>query len=382
MADDEGDKYLYGEEDEYKTSIGDEVLKNGKNGSPVFGKNVEMQDVSKNKENGSEEEEEGESDSDIEFVIETKPGQRAEPLSRPAPYSSVKISAPTKGIDKVFIASSKQEPPSTKPPGVDVDYVAEWNGKPLYQLDVESFAEKPWRKPGADITDYFNYGFDEFTWMAYCAKQTGIRRDFTPQKIMQMMEHMSGTDMISMAPNMQVMMATGGFPGMQNISGMKPDIVPMMGMGMSDMSGFVMNMGQMGFQQFPPGLNSMTPESQLGQAVQGKQMPYSHNLYNVQSYGGYNQMQPQYGSQMQGLKSMSSVSKAHNTDGVKVLSNERVQSSVNYKQESSLASSKESHESIESISSTSQNRSSGRSNMQNRNKSSSLSNIGKSRSNH
>lgn len=123
------------------------MAKNKKNGSSVFGKNVDMQDVSKNQENGSEEEE-GESDSDIEFVIETKPGQRAEPLSRPAPYSSVKISAPTKGIDKVFISSSKQEPPSTKPPGVDVDHVAEWNGKPLYQLDVESLGEKPWRKPG------------------------------------------------------------------------------------------------------------------------------------------------------------------------------------------------------------------------------------------
>ncbi|KTW28467.1 hypothetical protein T552_01728 [Pneumocystis carinii B80] len=379
MADDEGDKYLYGEEDDYKTTIGDEVPENK---SPVFIKNDEMQDVSKDPENWSEEDEEGESDSDIEFVIETKPGQRAEPLSRPAPYSSVKISAPTKGIDKVFIATTKQEPPSIKPQGVDVDHVAEWNGKPLYQLDLETSADKPWRKPGADITDYFNYGFDEFTWMAYCAKQMGIRRDFAPQKVMQMMEHMSGTDMISMAPNMQVMMATGGFPGMQNISGMKPDIVPMMGMGMSDMSGFVMNMGQMGFQQFPPGLNSMTAESQLGQVAQGKQMPYSHNLYNVPPYGGYNQMQPQYGSQMQGLKPMSSMSKLHNTDGSKVLSNERVQSSTNYKQDSSLASSKEPHEPVESISNTLQNRNTGRSNVQNRNKSSSVSNIGKSRSNH
>lgn len=28
---------------------------------------------------------------------------------------------------------------------------------------------------GADITDYFNYGFNEVTWRAYCAQQKMIR---------------------------------------------------------------------------------------------------------------------------------------------------------------------------------------------------------------
>merc|ERR1719461_1564062 len=32
------------------------------------------------------------------------------------------------------------------------------------ELDMESLEDKPWRKPGADITDYFNYGFSEDTW--------------------------------------------------------------------------------------------------------------------------------------------------------------------------------------------------------------------------
>ncbi|XP_049444507.1 pre-mRNA 3'-end-processing factor FIP1 [Epinephelus fuscoguttatus] len=35
--------------------------------------------------------------------------------------------------------------------------------------------EKPWRKPGADITDYFNYGFDEESWNAYCKKHAKAR---------------------------------------------------------------------------------------------------------------------------------------------------------------------------------------------------------------
>lgn len=31
------------------------------------------------------------------------------------------------------------------------------------------------RKPGADITDYFNYGFNEETWRAYCERQKRLR---------------------------------------------------------------------------------------------------------------------------------------------------------------------------------------------------------------
>ena len=30
---------------------------------------------------------------------------------------------------------------------------------------------------GADITDYFNYGFNEHTWRAYCAKQKQMREE-------------------------------------------------------------------------------------------------------------------------------------------------------------------------------------------------------------
>lgn len=41
----------------------------------------------------------------------------------------------------------------------------------LYSLDVAGMADKPWRRPGADITDWFNYGFDEETWRVYCSKQ-------------------------------------------------------------------------------------------------------------------------------------------------------------------------------------------------------------------
>jgi len=35
------------------------------------------------------------------------------------------------------------------------------DGQPIYDIDLAQMDDKPWRKPGADITDYFNYGFVE-----------------------------------------------------------------------------------------------------------------------------------------------------------------------------------------------------------------------------
>ncbi|XP_046987991.1 pre-mRNA 3'-end-processing factor FIP1 isoform X2 [Schistocerca americana] len=49
------------------------------------------------------------------------------------------------------------------------------NGVPAHEFNLDSLEDKPWRKPGADITDYFNYGFNEETWRAYCERQKRIR---------------------------------------------------------------------------------------------------------------------------------------------------------------------------------------------------------------
>ncbi|VDD83843.1 unnamed protein product [Mesocestoides corti] len=46
-----------------------------------------------------------------------------------------------------------------------------------YQARSQS-EEKPWKRPGADITDYFNYGFTEDTWIQYCEKQKILRQEY------------------------------------------------------------------------------------------------------------------------------------------------------------------------------------------------------------
>lgn len=49
------------------------------------------------------------------------------------------------------------------------------NGVQAQDYNLDSLEDKPWRKPGADITDYFNYGFNEDTWRAYCERQKRMR---------------------------------------------------------------------------------------------------------------------------------------------------------------------------------------------------------------
>ncbi|XP_051561199.1 pre-mRNA 3'-end-processing factor FIP1-like isoform X4 [Myxocyprinus asiaticus] len=72
-------------------------------------------------------------------------------------------------------AGSRPYGAGTKVKGVDLEAPGSINGVPVLEVDMESFEEKPWRKPGADLSDYFNYGFNEDTWKAYCEKQKRLR---------------------------------------------------------------------------------------------------------------------------------------------------------------------------------------------------------------
>lgn len=129
-----------------------------------------------------EESSEDESDSDVEFVIANRPGVRAEaPASKSQPYAAIKIQPSGNAAEE---STKVKKEAILKIPDVDIDVIAELDGKSILEIDLENLERKPWRQPGADITEYFNYGFDEFTWTAYCQKQTGLRQDYTPDKVM------------------------------------------------------------------------------------------------------------------------------------------------------------------------------------------------------
>ncbi|CAF1005489.1 unnamed protein product [Adineta steineri] len=85
--------------------------------------------------------------------------------------------------------------PTTR--GIDLDAQGVINGKPTYEYDILNAykdEEKPWKKPGsiiydlhiflcyaiilgADIVDYFNYGFTEEVWAQYCNRQRQLSSD-------------------------------------------------------------------------------------------------------------------------------------------------------------------------------------------------------------
>ncbi|XP_059637784.1 FIP1[V]-like protein [Cornus florida] len=53
--------------------------------------------------------------------------------------------------------------------------------KTIFDVEVESFEEKPWRLPGIDISDFFNFGLNEESWKSYCKQLEQLRLESTMQ---------------------------------------------------------------------------------------------------------------------------------------------------------------------------------------------------------
>lgn len=212
-------------------------------------------------EEGGEEDEEEESDSDIEIVTERKDGTKAPPppTTRYNDIRNIPQRSGSKELSKSPVAVKKDpglkqsiptkaaaaHPGGEVPPEctstVDVD------AKPIYKparkpitevnidTDLPAEHERPWRRPGADISDYFNYGFDEFTWALYAQKQENLRNEFDQSKLAENQKKMM-EDMAMMMggmggmPGMPAMPGMPGAPagGMPGMDGMPPDMQAMM----------------------------------------------------------------------------------------------------------------------------------------------------------
>ncbi|KAI8142465.1 Fip1 motif-domain-containing protein [Fennellomyces sp. T-0311] len=149
-------------------------------------------------------------------LVNIKPGQQTKSSAAPA-SSSPQANTGGQG------ASTQQGVKTTGAvSGINLEAVGEYNGQPITDVDLDSFEDRPWRKPGADITDYFNYGFNEVTWKAYCAQQKMFRENKKMMGDMDMSDFMPMGMM--MPPGAMVDGGMGmGMPGMPN---------PMMGMPM------------------------------------------------------------------------------------------------------------------------------------------------------
>ncbi len=143
--------------------------------------------------------------------------------------------------------------------------------------------DKPWRRPGTDMADYFNYGFDEFTWASYCLKQQTLRKEVTDSK--KQMEDMQS--FLSMPGGMPPV------PGMPGPSGGAQPGMPPTG-GPADMPP---EMQQMMSQMMAQGIDpSQMDPSGFFQMMQGGQGGAGDP---TQNFGGGGQGYGQQGNQQQ-----------------------------------------------------------------------------------
>jgi len=130
------------------------------------------------------------SDDDVNVVI-----REIQPTSA---YSGFKIGGKfgTPGADKAKGTFAMNE----------FDGVGTINGVPSHEFNLDSLDDKPWRKPGADITDFFNYGFTEDTWRAYCDRQKRIRLNDSGAGIanLPIRPFQTGLDRSSLAPKISI----------------------------------------------------------------------------------------------------------------------------------------------------------------------------------
>lgn len=112
-------------------------------------------------------------DEDIEIVLEDS----LEPQEKQ--LTSISTSKPGTAPGQSGINSSTGSRTAAKQKDLVIYGVPEYEGQSIFNVDLDTIEDKPWRKPGADITDYFNFGFDEYTWRQYCYKQKMLRDETT-----------------------------------------------------------------------------------------------------------------------------------------------------------------------------------------------------------
>lgn len=131
---------------------------------------------------------------------------------------------------------------------LDAEPVYDDTGKPISGVDIDADLaqhNKPWRLPGADQSDYFNYGFDEYTWVQYCIRQGKMQSEIK----------LIGEE----KANFDKMFGGGMGTGMDASGGMNPDMMQqMMQAMMGQTAGAGVGEGMGGYE------NMMAPTGPMG----------------------------------------------------------------------------------------------------------------------
>ncbi|KAI0368911.1 hypothetical protein BV20DRAFT_947241 [Pilatotrama ljubarskyi] len=213
-------------------------------------------------------------------------------------------------------------PPAKAPPShpqINPSVPGTIDGRSILEYDLNAMAEKPWRRPGSDLSDWFNYGFDEISWEAYCYRRRELGELATMLKSNVLnFAGMPEDQLIALPPEVRAMvmagatavMANGGAGGpgggmMPQGAGMNmnggPMMNQMMGMGqmMNPMMDMGVNMGDMGMMQDPSGAGAGGPGVGPQGGGQGPQEgPGGMGMAVGAGFG------PENGAQVQGMMGM------------------------------------------------------------------------------
>ncbi|CAI7568941.1 unnamed protein product [Penicillium pancosmium] len=217
------------------------------------------------------------------------------PVTAPAAAAATKPTAPQK-------PGSAYPAIHTSTIDVNGNPVHPTTGKPIMATDMDvdfPTDDKPWRRPGSDVSDFFNYGFDEFTWVSYCLKQQGTRKEVGDQKRqMDDMQSFLGMGMPPMpgappgpAPAANAPQAMPGMPGMPD---MNPDMMQGMLQAMMAQGIDPSSMDPMAFMQHAQAMmggqpGGGAPQAQPGFGGQGQGPGFGQGGQGQMGYGGYEQ---------------------------------------------------------------------------------------------
>ncbi|KAJ7750208.1 hypothetical protein B0H16DRAFT_1549850 [Mycena metata] len=153
-------------------------------------------------------------------------------------------------------------PPVTAPPShpaIDPNVTGTMEGRSIIDVDLNSMTDKAWRRAGSDISDWFNYGFDELSWEAYCYRRRDLGELANVLKTNVLnFSGMPEDQLTVLPPEVRQMVMTGTTAMMNGAAnpalmgqGMMMDMGMMgpMGMGMNGDMGMTPQMMQMGMQE-------------------------------------------------------------------------------------------------------------------------------------
>ncbi|KAJ5760355.1 hypothetical protein N7520_007511 [Penicillium odoratum] len=242
------------------------------------------------------------------------PSADSSPISKSATPATPRQDGPASLPGIGSAAPAKPTVPQNQKPGSSYPAIhtsnIDVNGNPVHpstgktimatDMDADFPADdKPWRRPGSDVSDFFNYGFDEFTWVSYCLKQQETRKEVSDQK--RQMDDMSSFLGMGMPPMPGAPPPVPGpagsgpaaMPGMSGMPDIPPDVMQQMLAGMMAQGMDPSNMDPMTFMQSaqammggPPG-GGQPPQQSFG--GQGQNQGFGQPPQGQMGYGGYDQ---------------------------------------------------------------------------------------------